>query len=124
MTKLIRYKAVSSVMIFVIVMLATSTFYCESDAKEFPSMKAAVPAYLSTPVLKASKPDSVFSSAHVSHDTDQCDSCRYCACHAPLPRHFSGVDFSPEATIPIFSEKTQILHEVYLTRFVPPQNMA
>ncbi|QOX77762.1 hypothetical protein FY034_02010 [Trichlorobacter lovleyi] len=67
-------------------------------------------------------PCSTPSSEH--KDSDGCDSCVNCICHAPLPMQQLALHYSPVVRDLIFSEPYQFLPEVFLSKFIPPQNQA
>ncbi len=57
-------------------------------------------------------------------DLDGCDTCVNCICHAPLPMQQLVLHYSPVVRDLIFSEPNQFLPEVFLSKFIPPQNQA
>lgn len=57
-------------------------------------------------------------------DYDGCDTCVNCACHAPLAMHQFQLSYNPIILdLSIFDPFTR-LPEVYLSKFIPPQNQA
>lgn len=57
-------------------------------------------------------------------DYDGCDTCINCACHTPLPFQQFQLSYNPiisDLTIPY---PFKSFPEVYLSKFIPPQNLA
>lgn len=57
-------------------------------------------------------------------DNDGCDSCANCACHAPLSCQPIHLNYKPAIMALHTVEPIELLPEVYLTKFIPPQNHA
>ncbi|QEM68863.1 hypothetical protein FO488_12320 [Geobacter sp. FeAm09] len=62
------------------------------------------------------------SSEH--QDYDACDACINCECHAPLTASQLAPHYSPMISSLRFSGPYQYLPEVFLSKFIPPQNLA
>ena len=59
---------------------------------------------------------------HEQHeDSDCCDSCINCACHAPLAVQQFKLGYNPIILDLNTSDPFKHLPEVYLSRFIPPQ---
>ena len=62
---------------------------------------------------------------HEQHeDSDCCDSCINCACHAPLAVQPFKLGYNPIILDLNTSDTFKHLPEVYLSRFIPPQIQA
>jgi len=57
-------------------------------------------------------------------DGDHCRSCLSCPCHAPLAGDTLHLRYSPSFRILSFVEHHTAPPDVYLPKFVPPQNLA
>ena len=57
-------------------------------------------------------------------DADHCASSCYCSCHLPLTVQAIRIVHSPVITELIFPESFTVMPEVYLPKFIPPQNLA
>lgn len=60
------------------------------------------------------------SDQHQEHDC--CDSCSNCAAHAPLSNKLMPISYNPVITSQQFFEPFKSFPEVFLPRFIPPQN--
>jgi hypothetical protein len=61
--------------------------------------------------------------APCQHDeADGCSSCLNCACHAPLTVRPMQLGYRPLVSLQSSHEPFTYLPEVYLAKFVPPQN--
>jgi hypothetical protein len=58
-------------------------------------------------------------------DYDGCDTCVNCACHAPLTIQPFQLSYNPSILDNMYaSDPFKHLPEVYLSKFIPPQNQA
>jgi hypothetical protein len=57
-------------------------------------------------------------------DYDGCDTCINCACHAPLSSQPLRLCYNPLVSALALSDPYNSLPEVYLPKFIPPQNNA
>ena len=57
-------------------------------------------------------------------DGDHCQSCLSCPCHAPLAGDTIQFNHSPSFRLLSFVEHHTAPPDVYLSKFVPPQNLA
>jgi len=58
-------------------------------------------------------------------DYDGCDTCVNCSCHAPLTIQPFQLSYNPSIMDNLYaSDPFKHLPEVYLTKFIPPQNPA
>jgi len=58
-------------------------------------------------------------------DYDGCDSCINCACHAPLTIQPIQLSYNPSILDDLYaSDPFKFLPPVYLSKFIPPQNLA
>jgi len=58
------------------------------------------------------------------HDQDDCDDCCGCACHLSLITEHFHFSYNPVMSDLQVSDPFQYLPEVYLPKFIPPQNQA
>lgn len=63
------------------------------------------------------------SSQEQHQDHDCCDSCSNCATHAPLTNQMMPIVYNPLITDQQFSEPFKHFSEVFLPKFIPPQNL-
>lgn len=56
-------------------------------------------------------------------DHHDCNSCCSCDCHAPLAPHAFTLDYTPCITELVLTTPFRKMPEVYLAKFVPPQNL-
>jgi hypothetical protein len=57
--------------------------------------------------------------AGADHDASSC----YCSCHLPLTEQFVRIQHDPVIAELVSFEPFSVLPEVYLPRFIPPQNL-
>lgn len=57
-------------------------------------------------------------------DSDECDDCYNCACHAPSTIQFFRLNYNPVIRNLSSSDPFKHLPEVFLPKFIPPQNHA
>jgi hypothetical protein len=58
-------------------------------------------------------------------DYDGCDTCVNCVCHAPLTMQPFQLSYNPSILDSLYaSDPFKHLPEVYLSKFIPPQNPA
>jgi len=57
-------------------------------------------------------------------DSDGCVACVNCDCHAPLAVHPLKLSYNPSILGLCTSDPFKFLPEVYLPKFIPPQNLA
>lgn len=62
--------------------------------------------------------------AEDSDHSGGCDACVNCTCHASLAGQVFALAYAPIVTDLTFYESFQHLPEVYLSRFIPPQNLS
>lgn len=118
-----HYRFVAFVMLLVMLMLATTGFCQESGEKENFSAKSVKSVNSNITTLMSAKTDHAFPDQN-SDDGNRCDACRYCACHAPLISQSVHVT-SPTSQRRVITslEPFKVLPEVYLSIFIPPQNI-
>jgi hypothetical protein len=107
-----------------LVVILTAMLHCiHESAYAMPSYQAAV---------SATVVDNNLSAAHQcpsapleQHgDYDGCDSCANCVCHAPLSSQPIHLSYTPAIMALHTVEPIELFPEVYLTKFIPPQNHA
>ena len=57
-------------------------------------------------------------------DNDGCDTCVNCPCHAPLTAQQLVLSYDPIVVSLRLSDPYHYLPEVFLSKFIPPQNLA
>lgn len=80
----------------------------------------------------AAVPSAASASSHPSpctpppdhQDYDGCDTCVNCACHAPLAVQHGMPCYDPPIFTVRFAEPFTYLPDVFLPKFIPPQNLA
>lgn len=113
-------KFISSLLIVMIVM-ATSFCLCT----ETHAAKRSVHGQGACDALAGATADHCPSCPDSDHTgADHCDSSCYCSCHLPVTVQPVLIRFSPVVTSLIVSEPFNTLPEVYLPKFIPPQNLA
>jgi hypothetical protein len=65
-----------------------------------------------------------FSPLEQHQDYDGCDSCDDCGCHAPLGTRAFLLSYNPVLSDRNSSDPFKQVPEVYLSKFVPPQNLS
>jgi hypothetical protein len=121
MRKLIHLKIFSLVLLAVILTVTVNGVY--GSASSIQSHVTDVsdqeePLEISAPLPQ---PCSPFGQCK---DYDGCDTCVNCACHTPLPFQQFQLSYNPiisDVTIP---HPFMRFPEVYLSKFIPPQNLA
>jgi hypothetical protein len=61
---------------------------------------------------------------HGHTDVDHCTSCLHCACNAPLAALETFLSYAPSFSLLNPIDRFHLLPEVYLPKFIPPQNLA
>jgi len=56
-------------------------------------------------------------------DYDGCDTCVNCTCHAPLTNETLQISYNPSILKLYVSDLFKFIPEVFLTKFIPPQNL-
>jgi hypothetical protein len=105
--------------ILLVVMLAATLHCVHESAHAMPShLPTAVAGDLSATHQCPSAPDDQHG------DYDGCDSCANCVCHAPLSSQPIQLSYKPAIMALHTVEPIELLPEVYLSKFIPPQNHA
>ena len=61
---------------------------------------------------------------HDHADIEHCTSCLHCACNAPLAAQNTLLSYAPSVSLLNPIDRLNHLPEVYLPKFIPPQNLA
>ena len=61
---------------------------------------------------------------HGHTDADHCTSCLHCACNAPLAALETILSYAPSLSLLNPFDRFNLLPEVYLPIFIPPQNLS
>jgi hypothetical protein len=69
-------------------------------------------------------PHSHCSPLEHHHDSDDCAACINCICHSLLPAQTIQLEYNPIVIGLGLFEPFKLLPEVFLSRFIPPQNRA
>jgi hypothetical protein len=120
----VLHKLISLGLITVIIMASTAGFWQDVGAEEIALAKSLKTAHAAIPSLTSIKSNPICPCNQNPDDEGLCGPCRYCACHAPLiaqPVHLA-CPTSQECII-TFLEPFEVLPEVYLSIFIPPQNI-
>ncbi len=109
-------KSIALILLLVMVSIALGGVACFGADSHAPNgVKAsAVDSHGDAPCC----PDSGHS------DGDHCQSCLSCPCHAPLAGDMLQFNHSPSFRLLSFFEHHTAPPDVYLPKFVPPQNLA
>lgn len=120
MRKLIPLKFFSSLLLLV---MLTVTLHCVHDSAHAEQSDAAVTGERLSPAEVAA--DHQSPCPHEQHkDYDGCDSCINCSCHAPFIIQPLQLRYSPIISSLGTSAIFKHLPEVFLSKFIPPQNLA
>lgn len=118
------HKLVSFGLIVAIITIATAGFWQDAGAEDIALAKSLNTAHAATPSLTSIKSNPICPCNQNFDDDGLCGPCRYCACHAPLiiqPAHLACP--TSQERIITSSEPFEVLPEVYLSIFIPPQNI-
>lgn len=119
------HKLVSFILIMVTLTLATAGLCYDAGAEEIASAKSLKTTHAAIPSLTSIKSNPIFPGDQSTDDDGLCGPCRYCACHAPLITYQIRIAYTPRVVIVmIASDPLIVLPEVYLPKFIPPQNLA
>ncbi len=122
MRKSIPLKFVSHLLLVIMLIVAVHGVHESAHA-----MQGSVTASNDSAITKAeySAPQHCPCAPPVQHkDYDGCDTCINCSCHAPLAVQQLVINYNPIILNAGFSDPYQHLPEVFLSKFIPPQNLA
>jgi len=121
MTKKLRPKFFSCLLVLAI-LFATINGACE-NAHAMQSHYSAASIQVSACGVSASETCPCCPSEHRHSDSDGCNTCLNCICHGSLAMQQFQFGYNPVILDLKRSEPFKYLPEVYLTRFIPPQNL-
>jgi len=119
------HKFVSFSLIVAIITLATADFWQDAGAEDIALAKSLKTTHAAVPSLTSIKSNPICPCNQNPDDDGLCGPCRYCACHASLiaqPIHLVCPSSQESLITPL--EPFKVLPEVYLSIFIPPQNIA
>lgn len=122
MRKIIPLK-LTSLILFVVILTATITCVCENAHAAESRLPAAGELTSHQECATASDP-CPSCPLDQRHDNNDCDTCADCACHASLTIQQFQLSHTPLFFGLNASEPFKYLPEVYLSKFIPPQNQA
>ena len=115
----ISLKQLASLVLIVTILAASGLCSCLDSHAAEQSSAASVAAGCDAPADHCPAcPDGDHSSP------DHCPSSCYCSCHVPLTVQAVRIQHSPVITDLVFFESFTAIPEVYLPKFIPPQNLA
>lgn len=115
------YKNVSFCMIIIMFAITVTGFCRGAHAAE---LSFDAPSEQSASYLNAVENQCPSCPIDEHSAPDHCDSSCNCPCHAPLTAQPVQVVCSQLITPLVFSEPFKAVPEVYLSKFIPPQNLA
>lgn len=122
MRKLIPLKFVSQLLLVIMTIVAVHGVHESAHAMQY-SVSSSNDSAITHAELSA--PHQCPCTPPVQHnDYDGCDTCVNCACHAPLSVQQLVINYDPIVVSLHFSDPYQHLPEVFLSKFIPPQNLA
>jgi hypothetical protein len=111
--------------LLLVVMLAAAINGLHECAHAMEGQQSAASVHTSPADSLSAPHDCCPASPLEQHEeADGCDCCVNCACHAPLSVQPFRLSFNPIILSFQPAEPFQYLPEVYLAKFVPPQNLA
>lgn len=114
-------KLISSIVLLALLIVTICGIYKSADAMQsyiFPPQNQASHAEIAAPHNCPCTPQEQHS------DYDGCDTCINCACHAPITVDLFKLAYTPSICSLTFPDPFQSLPEVYLSKFIPPQEQA
>lgn len=121
MRKLIPLKFVSQLLLMIMLIVAVNGVHESAHAMQDHVKASSDQASLS----QISAPHQCPCTPLEQHkDYDVCDNCINCACHAPLGVQQLVISYDPIVLSLHLSDPYQYLPEVFLSKFIPPQNLA
>ncbi|MCM2359702.1 MAG: hypothetical protein NDI77_16245 [Geobacteraceae bacterium] len=118
------HKFVSFVLLAVMLTFATAGFSHGACAEDSPGSSSVISANTVIPSIAAEKQGPVCPCDDHSTDSGHCGISCQCPCHASLTPQPVQVGCSPQISPLLFFEPFKALPEVYLSKFIPPQNLA
>lgn len=122
MRNLIPLKFVSRLLVIIMVITVLHGVHECAHAMQHYVVSTSDPAVSHSELSASHEPPCTPPAQH--KDSDGCDSCINCPCHAPLDVPQLGLNYNPIILSLGFSDPYQYLPEVFLSKFIPPQNLA
>jgi hypothetical protein len=122
MRKFIPLKFVSRLLLMSILLVAVNGVFASSH-----SMQSCLSAAMDSAItrVESSAPHVYPSAPPEQHDDyDNCDTCIGCPCHASLVAQQLLHNYTPFVLSLRLSDPYQYIPEVFLSKFIPPQNLA
>lgn len=118
-------KMISFSLIMVVIAAATAGFWQDARAEELALAKSSKSSHSAFHAIPSIKTNTKSPDNQNTGDNDTCGSCRYCACHAPLLHQPIQLTYFPQYNLlQPTGESFEVPSEVYLSIFIPPQNLA
>ena len=111
-------KKLASFFLIVTILAASGLCSCLDSHAAGQSSAASVATECGAADQCPACPDDSHSEA--DHDAASC----FCSCHLPLTMQAVQIQHSPVITDLVFFESFTAIPEVYLPKFIPPQNLA
>ena len=125
MKNAVLHRIISFSLIMAIITAATSGLWQDAGAEELALSNSLKSTHSAFHVASSIKSDTKCPDNQNIIDNDMCVACRYCACHAPLLNQPVQLAYFPQyAHLLPTGEPFGLPHEVYLSIFIPPQNLA
>lgn len=122
MRKLIPLKFVSQLLLVVMLIVAVHGVHESAHAMQY-SVSSSNDSAITHAELSA--PHQCPCTTPVQHkDYDGCDTCVNCSCHAPLSVQQLVFNYDPSITELQTFDPALYFPEVFLSKFIPPQNLA
>ena len=113
-----KKKCIAVVLLLALVTIALNGVCLGGDDHAAPAKAAGATCHADSGADVPCCPD------HGHPEGGHCDSCLSCPCHAPLTVDALQLGYAPSITALSFFERCTPPAEVYLSKFVPPQNLA
>lgn len=114
-------KLISFIVLLTLMIVTICGIYKSADVMQshiFPPQNQTSRAEIATPHNYLCAPQ------EQHRDYDGCDTCINCACHAPITVAPFKLGYTPSICSLTFSDPFQSLPEIYLPKFIPPQEQA
>ena len=122
MRRFIPLKFVSRLLLICILLVAVNGVFQSAHA-----MQSCIATAMDSTIthVESSTPHGCPSTPSEQHeDYDNCDTCIGCACHASLAAQQLMNNYAPLVLSLRLSDPYQHIPEVFLSKFIPPQNLA
>jgi hypothetical protein len=117
-----RFLKYTSFLMVIVVFTISAAGFCRSAHAAELSVDAVSPHGVS--YLSAIEKGCPYCPVDEHSVPDHCDSSCHCPCHASLTAQPVQIVCSQQISPLVFPEPFKFLPEVYLSKFIPPQNLA